>query len=167
MKTPILALAAAVTLSACSRNPDPEYAADSDRTTRVDTIAATAAIAAPQAAPAEVARLSDAEAMRLGREAAQLIFAQDMDALWPRFDADVQAQAQSPENFGALMQQVFTQIGEETNLVEEEIIVPPQQPGITVYRRQGHYMGIGGDANLIVAFNADGSIAGVNIQPVM
>ena len=165
-----LVLLAALALSACSRNPDPEYAPEQEPgptaiEVQTDTVA-VAASAPVVAAPAPAAaRLSEEETMRLGREAAALIFAGDIDALWPRFDAQVQAQAQSADNFAQLTQQVFAQIGEETNLVEEEVLAPEQQPGLSVYRRRGHYMTIMQDANLLVAFNADGTIAGVNIQP--
>lgn len=158
MKT-YLTVVAAVALAACSNNPEPEAAP-----------APAAAAPAQQAAPAPAsapatARLSDEETMRLGREATTLLFADDIDALWPRFDAQVQAQVQSADNFAQMTQQIFAQIGAETSLVEEEVIAPEEQPGLTVYRRRGHYMTIMQDANLLIAFNADGTIAGINIQP--
>ena len=170
MKKLYLVLPLALVLVACSRNPDPEYAADSDDNeaavaaeAEVAVEAAPAPTPAPAAAP--VARLSDEETLRLGQEAVELLFANDMEALWPRFDAQVQAQAVSPENFGQMVDQIFGQIGEEMNVVEEEVLASPAQPGISVYRRRGHYMAIGQNADLIVAFNADGTIAGINIMP--
>lgn len=160
-----LLLIAALALSACSRNPDPEYAPDADDATPAPAApAAVAPAPVPDPAP-EVARLSEEETYRLGREAVALLFANDMAALWPRFDADVQAQAQSAENFGNMVTQIFGQIGAEMNVVEEEVMTPPEQPGMSIYRRRSHYLAIGQDANLIVAFNPDGTIAGLNIQP--
>lgn len=158
-----LLLLAALVLSACSRNPDPEYAPEQEPgPTAIQVQTDTVAVESP--APA-VARLSDEETMRLGREATALLFAGDIDALWPRFDAQVQGQAQSAANFAQLTQQIFAQIGDEGSLVEEEVLAPEQQPGLSVYRRRGHYMTIMQDANLLIAFNADGTIAGLNIQP--
>ena len=148
-------LVALVVIAACSRNPDPEYAPDADE---------PAAVApAPPAQAAAAARLSEEETYRLGRETAALLFANDMTGLWPRFDARVQAQAQSAENFGNMVSQIFAQIGAEMNVVEEEVVA--DEPGLSIYRRRSHYLAIGQDANLFVAFNADGSIAGINIRP--
>lgn len=160
----MLVLAAAVTLSACSRNPDPEYAPDSDDAPAAPAAPAEAAPAAAAAAPTAPA-LSEEESMRLGREAVQLMFDGDMATLWPRFDADVQAQAVSAESFGDMMAQIFDQIGAEMDVVEEEVLQPAERPGLSVYRRRSNYLGLGGNADLFVAFNADGSIAGVNIRP--
>lgn len=159
-----LLLLAAVALSACSSNPEPAAtpAAAPPAAAAAAPAAATPATPAPVAA---TARLSDDETVRLGREAVAFLFAGDIDGLWPRLDAQVQTQAQSAANFSQLTQQIFGQIGAETSLVEEEVVAPEQQPGLTVYRRRGHYAQIGQDANLLVAFNADGTIAGINISP--
>lgn len=166
MKKHLLLLAAAA-LSACSSTAQPT-AAPAAATPAPASVAPAAAPEAPAAAAAVApasARLSDEETMRLGREAVAFLFAGDIDGLWPRLDAQVQAQAQSAANFSQLTQQIFGQIGAETSLVEEEVVAPEQQPGLTVYRRRGHYAQIGQDANLLVAFNADGTVAGINIQP--
>ena len=160
MKTrSLLVLALAVTVAACSRNPDPEYAPDTDAAPATEETVVVAP-AAPAATP-----LSEEETMRLGREAVQLMFDGDMATLWPRFDADVQAQAVSAESFGDMMAQVFGQIGAEMDVVEEEVVQPAEQPGLSVYRRRSSYLALGGNADLFVAFNADGTIAGVNIRP--
>lgn len=159
-----IALPLALVLAACSSNPDPEYAPDSDSGAAPAPVTAPEVVAPAPAAP-EVAALSEEETTRLGREAVQLLFDRDMATLWPRFDADVQAQAVSQENFGEMVGQIFDQIGAEMNVVEEEVLYPAQQPGLSVYRRRGTYLALGSDANLLVAFNADGSIAGINIQP--
>ena len=155
-----LLLVAALALTACSRNPDPEYSPQTD-----DAAPAAAVIETPVEAAPAVARLSDEETMRLGREAAALLFAQDITTLWPRFDAAVQTQAQSPGNFGDMVAQIFSQIGAEMNVVEEAIETSGEQPGLSIYRRRGHYLAIGQDANLLIAFNADGTIAGLNFRP--
>ena len=156
-----LMVVALLALAACSRNPDPEYAPDSDDAAPV--VVAPAPDPAPPAEAAASARLSEEETYRLGREAVALLFANNMTELWPRFDADVQAQAQSPENFSAMVTQILSQTGAEMNVVEEEVIA--DDPALSIYRRRGHYLAIGMDANLFVAFNADGTIAGINIQP--
>src|SRR5688500_5508083 len=162
----LLLLLGAVALSACSKNPEPAATpAAATPAAAAAPAAATPAAAAPAAATPATARLSDDETMRLGREAVAFLFAGDIDGLWPRLDAQVQTQAQSAANFAQLTQQIFGQIGAETSLVEEQVVAPEQQPGLTVYRRRGHYAQIGQDANLLVAFNADGSIAGINISP--
>ena len=166
----MLVLAAAITLTACSRNPDPEYAPDDgDAPAPAPAeVASRAEVASPaEAAPPAVAAtaLSEEEAMRRGREAVQLLFDGDMAALWPRFDAAVQAQAGSAENFGEMVGQIFDQIGAEMNVVEEEVLNPAAQPGLSVYRRRSTYLGLGADADLYVAFNADGTIGGINIRP--
>jgi hypothetical protein len=155
MKKLLLIVPLALVLGACSRNPDPEYAPASDD--------AAAPAAVPQAAP--VAALAEEEAMRLGREAVQLMFDDDVETLWTRFDADVQAQAGSVDNFRGMMQQIFGQIGAEMNVVEEEIVTPEEQPGLRIYRRRSTYIALGSDADLFVAFNADGTIGGINIRP--
>lgn len=166
-----LLLVAVLALSACSRNPDPEYSpdADDDAVTVAAAPTTQADVAAPTGpavtAPAPTA-LSDDDAYRLGREAAALLFANDMAGLWTRFDANVQAQAQSAENFGQMVGQVFAQTGVEGTMVEESIERDPGTPGLTIYRRRGTYLAIGADLNLIVALNADGTIAGINIQPI-
>ena len=157
-----LLLASALVLSACSRNPDPEYAPDD-----ADAAPAPAVAEAPPAAPpaAAATRLSDEETMRLGREATALLFAQDIAALWPRFDAAVQSQAGSADNFSGLVAQILGQLGEEMNVVEEAIESNDQYDALSVYRRRSHYLAIGQDANLLIAFNRDGTIAGLNFQP--
>lgn len=174
-----LLLVAAIALSACSRNPDPEYSPDAEAApTEVipatggvapapATAAASEAAAAPEvaAAPA-VARLSEEEAYRLGREAAAMLFADDMTGLFERFDAGAKAQVQSAENFGAMVGQVFAQTGVEGTMVEETVDTNPGVPGLVVYRRRGTYLATGSNLDLFVALNADGSIAGINIQPV-
>ena len=174
MKNPLAALSLALFIAACGANPDPEYMPDADGDDDAAAVEASATVTAEAetttAAPAttaaaEVAVLSEAETMRLGKEAVALLFAGDMETLWPRLDAQVQEQAVSAENFGDLVGQIFGQIGAEMNVVEEEVIQPPAQRGISVYRRRGHYMAIGQNADLLVAFNADGTIAGINIMP--
>ena len=172
MKKELLVLGAIALAAACSRNPDPEYAPDADDAPVAATATVEAAPAAPPAAapapvaPAPTARLADDEAYRLGREAAALLFADDMSALFERFDAAVKAQVQTPENFGQMVGQVFAQTGAEGTMVEEAIETDPGNPGLAIYRRRGTYSTIGADLNLLVAFNADGTIAGINIQPV-
>ena len=157
---------AVIALAACSGNAEPAPAPAPEPAPAAAAAAPAAApVVATEAAASAEARLSDEETMRLGREAAALIFAGDIETLWPRFDAQVQSQAVSADNFAQLTQQIFGQIGAESSVVEEEVIAPEQQPGLSVYRRRGHYMTIMQDANLLIAFNADGSIAGVNIQP--
>ena len=158
-----LLLAMAVLFAACSRNPDPEYAPEGDGAAAPSASASVETQAAPPATP--TTRLSDDETMRLGREAAALLFAQDIPALWPRFDGAVQTQAGSAENFGAMVTQIFGQLGEEMNVVEEMIETNEQHPALSVYRRRGHYLAISQDANLIIVFNPDGTIAGLNFQP--
>lgn len=173
MKTSLL-LVAALALSACSRNSDPEYAPEPGDAVPGDAPAAVTepapsepAVEAAPAAPAATAtaRLSDEEAYRLGREAAALLFADDMTSLFERFDANVKAQAGSAENFGQMVGQVFAQTGVEGTMVEETIESDPSSPGLAVYRRRGTYLAIGSDLDLLVALNADGTIAGINLQP--
>lgn len=161
MKAPLL-LVAAVVLTACSRNPDPEYAPDQDE---APVAASEVTVETTVEAPAAATRLSEEETMRLGREAATLLFAQDIATLWPRFDANVQAQAQSQENFGDMVAQIFGQIGAEMTLVEEAVETNPEHAALSIYRRRGNYLAIGQDANLLIVFNADGTIAGLNFQP--
>ena len=169
MNTKLL-LIAALALSACSRNTDPEYAPEPGDAVPGDAPVQTSepAAAAPAAeAPAATAqaRLSDEEAYRLGREAAAFLFADDMASLFERFDANVKAQAGTAENFGQMVGQVFAQTGVEGTMVEEAIESDPANPGLAIYRRRGTYLAIGSDLNLLVALNADGTIAGINLQP--
>ncbi len=163
-------LVAALALSACSRNSDPEYGPEAGDAVPGDAPATTSEPAAAEPAATEpaatsTARLSDEDAYRLGREAAAFLFANDMTSLWERFDANVKAQAGSAENFGQMVGQVFAQTGVEGTMVEEAIESDPNTPGLSVYRRRGTYLAIGSDLNLLVALNADGTIAGINLQP--
>ena len=170
MKTQLL-LIAALALSACSRNADPEYgpepgdAVPGDAPVTVTEPAATEPAAASAPAATATARLSDDEAYRLGREAAAFLFADDMASLFARFDANVKAQAGTAENFGQMVSQVFAQTGVEGTLVEEAIESEPSNPGLAIYRRRGTYLAIGSDINLLVALNPDGTIAGINLRP--
>jgi hypothetical protein len=160
-------LVAALLLAACSRNSDPEYAPEAGDAVPGDAPVETTAPApaASEPAPAAADRLSDEEAYRLGREAAAFLFANDMASLFERFDANVKAQAGSAENFGQMVGQVFAQTGVEGSMVEEAIESDPANPALAIYRRRGTYLAIGSDLNLLVALNADGTIAGVNLQP--
>ena len=166
MKKQLLVLTLAASFAACSRNPDPEYSPDHDPDAAAEVVvAAPAAPEAPAAvAAAPVARMSDAEAMRLGREVATSLFARDVAAIWPRFDADMKTGLQSEESFTQSVGRMFGQIGEEVEVLSETIETRDDAPEMTVYVRRSNFMNAG-EGILSIAFHPDGTIGGMRIRP--
>ena len=152
-----LLVVALIALSACSRNPDPEYApdADDDAPAAVTAPAPAAEAPAPPAAVAPAPRLSDDEAYRLGREATAMLFANDTEGLFARFDANVKGQIGTAENWGTMVDQVLGQTGAEGSMVEEAIESDPANPGLAIYRRRGNYLATYGAARVNVETAAE------------
>ena len=167
MKACMVVVAAAVFVG-CARNPDPEYAPETDAAP--PAVAAEASVApAPAAAEAE-APLGSAvpreRALELGREAIELMRSGESASLWDRFDAQMKAALGTPEAFAGLMTAMDDQLGPEVQLIDETVGVPEEAPALTYYRRRSRYVLLSQTSlDLYVVFNPDETIAGITGRP--
>jgi hypothetical protein len=170
-------LAAAVLLTACSRNPDPEYAPDNDDAVEVVVVDTPAAAVETQpqgsAAPATeapagplVSAVPEARAFELGREVFAMLNAGAGGELWDRFDAQMKAALGTADAFAGMITSMQDQLGPEMELLDELVGVPEEAPGLTYYRRRSRYVLMSqAPLDLYVVFNADESIAGITARP--
>lgn len=127
-----------------------------------ETAAAPAGGAATSSTVPAGAGLTDARATELGRRYATWLYANRVDSLWTAFDADMKAQSESPEHFGTLMHQAFEVLGQEKEVLKEEIV---DAEDLRVYRRVASWSGIPQHVALTFALHPDGTIAGIFFRP--
>jgi hypothetical protein len=116
-------------------------------------------VAAPLHAQADSAR------MEIGRHYTQWLYAGQADSLWAKFSPEMREAVPSAQALGEMRQQIYMQIGGETEVVKEEIVEPSPVPGLTVYVRTARFAEAPMLVNVTVATDSAGVIQGFSVRP--
>lgn len=105
---------------------------------------------------------STVDPLERGRELTAEFYAGETDSLWSQMSEQMRAAFQNKENLVAFRQQVEEQLGDETEVLNEEVApAPPYQ----VYVRTASFEKGEGPVVVQWTIEADGTVAGFFIRP--
>jgi hypothetical protein len=123
-------------------------------------IAAAIMVAAPLDAQA-----ADSAQFELGRRYTQWLYEGQTDSLWAKFSPEMRAAIPTPQDLATMRQQILTQAGTETEVVQERIMDPAPEPGLTVYVRSARFSAAPMIIDVMVGTDASGIIQGMSVRP--
>ncbi|MBB4636345.1 M23 family metallopeptidase [Longimicrobium terrae] len=113
-------------------------------------------------APA-AAQQPDTLRMQTGRKYTRMLYASHMDSLYARLAPQMRERVGTAEQFAAFRTQMGGQIGDETEVVAEEMV--PGPPQAFVYRRTARFSRVQVPVEIIFATDSAGLIHGFSVQP--
>ncbi|WP_421952384.1 peptidoglycan DD-metalloendopeptidase family protein [Pelagibacterium sp.] len=98
----------------------------------------------------------------MGRERTEAFISGDLEPIWDEMTPQMQEGLGSLDDFSAFHQQIATELGEETAILDEEATTEGE---FSVYTRIGEWSLIDSPIVMEWSFDTDGMIAGFFIQP--
>jgi hypothetical protein len=123
-------------------------------------MAAAIVVAAPLNAQA-----ADSAQFELGRRYTQWLYEGQTDSLWARFSPEMREALPTAQALAEMRQHILSQAGTETEVVQERIMDPPPEPGLTVYVRSARFSAVPMIIDVMVATDASGTIQGLSVRP--
>ena len=123
-------------------------------------IAAAIMVAAPLQAQA-----ADSSQFELGRRYTQWLYEGQTDSLWAKFSPEMRAAVPTPEALAEMRQQIEAQAGTEVEVLQERIMDPSPEPGLTVYVRSARFSSAPMIVDVMVVTDATGTIQGLSVRP--
>jgi hypothetical protein len=123
-------------------------------------VAAAILVAAPLQAQA-----ADSAQLEPGRRYTQWLYEGQTDSLWARFSPEMRAAIPTAEALATMNEQIKAQVGTETEVLQERIMDPSPEPGMTVYVRSARFSAAPMTIDVMVVTDAAGTIQGLSIRP--
>ncbi len=123
-------------------------------------MAAAIMVAAPLSAQA-----ADSAQLELGRRYTQWLYEGQTDSLWAKFSPEMREAIPTAQALAELRQQITAQVGTETEVVQERIMDPAPEPGLTVYVRSARFSSAPMVIDVMVGTDASGTIQGMSVRP--
>ncbi len=126
-------------------------------------LAATLTVPAAMAAQEQGTVTSDSAAMAKGRQYTDWFYQKEFSQLWEVMGPQMrQALGGSESILPTVWSQVNSQVGQETEVVEEEVT---QAQGLWVYLRRARYSGFLGIILVQFAMDENGTVGGFFVRP--
>lgn len=118
--------------------------------------------AAPAAAPSAPITPNTTSVIERGRELTSLFYKGETSQIWPRMTPEMKSALRSEQNLSVFRQQVESQLGTETGVIDEKTAAsPPYQ----VYLRKVSFSKFDKPVNVQWALDEEGNIAGFFVKP--
>lgn len=102
------------------------------------------------------------DALEMGRKRSEAFLAGELEPIWEDMTAEMQSGLGSLEEFTAFREQIATDLGEETEIIDEETTT---EGDFAVYLRTAEWSNSEAPILMQWAFDPDGRIAGFFVQP--